>query len=308
MSIVIDHTPTWESGPSYNPEAGDPNKPMAADVINLYNDRLALAAELAAIRTALDQMEADLKSPDKEKVFQAMMIALNQVFPAIEQYKGDNVKQLADNENIASDIRGFITSAQSAFNDTTVKNNTNNADWIRGNKIYQSLEPLYDSTTNVEVAMKVSFTAPGISGETQESWLDLLMDKRLWGDNTPLDQTNCDYLKESIGSIQGQFVKDGKSFWTAGSAGDIGAAVAWWYQTSTQPGPKGEAPVPSAQLKAVQGALQQSTQSVSTQATSLQTQEQYYTQEFNQLIGIDNSIKQNEATQVTTLVKNQKSN
>lgn len=303
----IDSTPSWNT----TLLGDDPNQPLKADVTTMFFDRQLLQSELDSIQAALQQMEADAKSPDKGKVFMAMMVAITQVFPAIEEYKGDNIRQLADNENVASDLRAFVTSAQAGFNDTT-KDTTdahgagNGADMTRGVRIYQSLAGLFGLSPDGNNPpdfdeMNVHFTINGV--HKSESWLNLLTDTDVWGSATPISLANKGYLTQAIGNIEGEFGNNWVDKMDNVTA--MGHTVWQWQQASLTPQPSGP-PIPSAELKSVQSDLQQGTQATSTQATSLQTQEQYYTQEFNQITGVDNSIKQSQASQVTTLVHNQR--
>jgi hypothetical protein len=279
MSLNITSTPSFSSSTQ-----NDPNKQLASDAQQLWNDRQQMEDDYNAIQAALTQMLADLKSKDPTSVFMALMVALYQIFPAIEAYKGDNIKQLADSENIASDLRTFITGGETAFNKT---------DGSNASDLFYFIQDLNgDGSTST---YNVQGTANGTS--FNESWLSFLTDKTIWGSNTPLDATDEAYLVQSVADIKSQFGAD----W--GNTAKMQSDIANWYnQSSTTMGE------PAPQIKAIQGDCQQATQAVSTLATSTQTNEQFYTQEFNQIIGIDNSLLQGEASQSTALVQNQKTN
>jgi hypothetical protein len=238
-----------------------------------------------AIGTALTNMLNDLKSGDPTKVFMALMVALYQIFPAIEAYKGDNIKQLADSENVASDIRSFVTGAETAFNDTSGNGATN---------LYYYVHDLNEAPVSIT-----------INGQTTNynNWLALLSDQpssgpQIWGGNPALDPTDESYVVQSFSDINTEF---GQGVW--GNTGSMATEIKNWYTISNQ-----NPEAPASQIKSIQNDTQQANQSVSTLATSTQSNEQFYTQEFNQIIGIDNDLLQGQAQQNTNIVQNQKSN
>ncbi len=307
MSGVTINVPTWEGSGS------DPNQPLLQDVMKLLTDRAQMAQDLSAIGTALEQMLHDLQSGDPNKVFTAMMVALYQIFPAIEAYKGDNIEQLADSENVGSDLRSFITGAQASFN--TACGTAPNQD--AANDLYNYI---HDLDGNAPISVSYNGTT-----YTYSNWVSFLSDTSgssgsFWqaiNMTPPLDTDTASYLDQATAGIKEQFDNPGDpgstppippvDVWGQSNFGDY---ISDLYNTSIGNTSGIENPLTQTgamqSIKSVQSELQQSTQSVSTMATSVQTNEQFYTQEYNQILGIDNNLLQGESKQDSNFVQNQK--
>ena len=73
------------------------------------------------------------------------------------------------------------------------------------------------------------------------------------------------------------------------------------------PGPNNDPTAPNPAIKAIQGDLQQINSAVSSQATTLNTQIQFFTSQYNQFVNVDASLQKSQISQDNSLVNNQKS-
>jgi hypothetical protein len=262
-----------KDGSSQSYEIAEQN--MEDAVNQLILDRAQMTKDLGALLEALEKMKEEIKNGHADI---ALMMAFTTIFPAIFQYKQDNMVQLADSENIASGLRSFVNNAATAFNQKGLPNNspTDPKD--------DAAKDLYDNVTALSAWSQYLSTAQ--NGEWTSSTL-------------PLDPTDAQNIKSSCDNIANQFTAD----W--GNTAKMNSDMVNWYTAPTDDG-KTPPAEPATQIKAIQGALQTSNSAVSTLATTTQTQEQFYTNEYNQITGITNSLQQSQATQTGTLVHNQK--
>jgi hypothetical protein len=292
-----------------NPDSGtpsDPNAMLQQDTEKLFSDQQQMAADYAAIGAALTNMETAMKSGNTQEIFMALQVALYQIMPDIESYQGDNIQQLSDAQNISSDLRTFGTDGQNAFNDTSGNSAAalfdNTQDLIGGDANNNGSNYNFNVTVTV-----TNSSGQVVVNDQSESWIQLLDGDttgglaNVWGSNTTaLDTNDAATILGSLQSIETQFGGTNGSGGSWGNTSEMATTIAGWYnQSNTDPA------MPQAQIKTIQGAYQQITQSVSTLATSIQTNEQFYTQQFNQVLGIDNNMLQSQNQQVTTLVQNE---
>jgi hypothetical protein len=91
--------------------------------------------------------------------------------------------------------------------------------------------------------------------------------------------------------------------------------MAKWFATpvselpgSNQPTPPNPNPAgPAPQIKAIQGDTQQINSAVSSQATTLNTQIQFFTGQYNQFVNVQSSLQKSQVSQDNSFVNNQKS-
>lgn len=248
---------------------------IASDVNQWLADQNQMSLDKTAIETAL----ANLKSGSPDAIFAALMAFFMQIFPDVLNYQQDNMNSLADSQNISSDLRGFVNSIQNDFNEGASISAGQAAD------LNNNAQDLFNWTNYLDGTS----TTPGP-----------------WSGAPPLDPTDGGQINQMISGIASEFGGTGGSATVLPTnwAGNIAPDMNTWF---TPPAPGGTGPAnPAPQIKAIQGDLQQANSSVSTMATTTQTSEQFYTNQYNQLTGIDNSMQQNSASEVSSFVTNQK--
>lgn len=309
--------PSW---PSNSGNTNDTN--IQNSVQQWLDDQAQVGIDKQAIDAAIAQMEADITHGNN--VFGAMMIFFSSIFPDVLTYQEDTMNTLADSQNISSDLRSFVTQIQKDFNTgATLDPNGSGSASANANAI-----DLYNNTQDLK------------------SWTDFLdrAQSGLWTSKTcPLDASDGETISNSLKDIEGAFgggsasgvqVQTGWNWgpgpnngpdqwnptyttvnWTSKDGGAGMATAMWNWNNSTAlpttgtppsgtPGPT--PPQPATEIKEIQGDLQQSNSSVSTMATTTQTTEQFYTNQYNQLTGIDNSMQQNTISEESSFVTNQK--
>lgn len=305
-------TPSW---PSNSGNTNDTN--IENDVQQWLNDQAQIGVDESDLQTALAQMEKEAKSGN---VFGAMMVFFTSVFPDVLTYQQDTMNTLADSQNIASDLRAFATSIQNDFNASA------------------GLSPTTVVNGQVEPNQAALDNAKDLFNNTNDlnSWATFLSNPQSgfpWTSaNCPLDHSDgltitsqMSGIVSAFGGSNGEQVQTGWNYnngtWTAintsvswsdsDEGSSMAAALYAWNNTTNLPSnaPSGTTPPnvpPANQVKEIQGNLQQANSAVSTMATTTQTTEQFYTNQYNQLTGIDNSIQQNTISEESSFVTNQK--
>jgi hypothetical protein len=246
----------------------------------------------------LDKMKKAEQGGHYDSVSVALQMAFMCVFPTIFSEKEDNINQLSDSMNISSDLRKYVTQIQNDFNNaSTISSNT------PGTTPSANAQDLYDRVTDLN------------------RWVNFLQDpSSACNGVTALDATDASNITNAIGDIKNQFTHQGKDAsgnpitindWTNKDYGNMAQDMINWNSTTPVTPPTGGTPIPPApapQIKAIQGDLQQANSSVSTMSTTTQTIEQFYTNEYNQITGIDNSMQQSWVSGQTSMINNQKAN
>jgi len=279
------------------------NQQMGADVTQYQQDQASMAADISALHQALNNMAAELANNPQDAGL-ALMTFFTQILPDVLGIQQDQMNVLADSQNIASDLRSFVTSAQTDFN-------------AGANVTSAQTQDLYDNSMDLS------------------NWTSYLSNSANFPDASnpgknftpPLDPTDAGQIQNMVTSIGQQFShydnssKSNKSDWGPDGTGNNWAgqmvrdmATGWggtngdpfipgWFA----PPASGANPTsPATQIKAIQGDLQQANSAVSTQATTTQTQEQFFTNQYNQFVGVTNSLQQSFASENTASVNNQK--
>jgi hypothetical protein len=274
---------TQQIGPSGLPSnqtqsAAQNNQNISNDVQQWIDDQQSLSAIATDIQIALAGMEKELHSGN---VFGAMMMFFTQIFPDVLSYQEGTMNVLADSQNIASDLRAFATQAQNDFN--TAAQDAGN---VTGTDLAHDL---YDNVEDLNQWAQYLST-PNSYWNATNCPLDV-------NDATTIeDQTNT---TTGIGSYFGTNGADWGNF--TNMTNDMNS---WFTAPSGSSSNPPASPAPA--IKGIQGCLQQANSAVSTMATTTQTTEQFYTNQYNQLTGIDNSMQQNTISGESSFVTNQK--
>jgi hypothetical protein len=253
-------------------------------------DQKAQAADDEEVKSALASMEelmAEAKiGHNKNAEFMAMMLFFYQVMPNLMQQQQDNITALADSQNIDSDLRNFVTNIQGDIN---------------------------SGYTNSSGGAGSSYT---INQPTAEDIMGNIADLKQWttflsttscNGTTPLDASDADNLLSNMSSIATSI---GDTYTPGGSNFNTIAITV----ENTINGIYGEQPNnPQFQanqqtVSSIQQNLQQANSTTSSIATTTQTTEQFFVNQYNQFTGIDNSLQQSYASTNNSMVNNQKSN
>jgi len=256
------------------------NQQMGADVTQYQQDQASMAADISALHQALNNMAAELAN-NPQNAGLALMSFFTQILPDVLGIQQDQMNVLADSQNIASDLRSFVTSMQSDFNTGALATQGDMTD------LYLNADSLNYWTGYL--SNSANFPDPANPGKNF---------------TPPLDPTDAGQIQNMMSDIQEKF-----SHGTEGQGADWGnptqmaADMSNWFSAP----PSGANPTsPATQIKAIQGDLQQANSAVSTQATTTQTQEQFFTNQYNQFVGVTNSLQQSFASENTASVNNQK--
>ncbi len=323
--------PTQGDGPFTN----NPDPTYDPCYQDLQNDTDNYCAELNQMNTdqeILNQVSQELGSllaaakTNPQLLFVAVMYMFTNALPAVQTYQGDQIGMLSAQENIGSDLRTYVNDIETAFNNGA----STPSGQMGPNNIPANAQTMTNETNDLYLwTQYLSGKTPSATDIPNGESITGLVSSSPFTAGTSTDPGNAPLSTDTAGSIQSSLLDTMNQFvtWTGGAAGQgtEGAAgsgwgnLGWemgdmnyWYAQGTTPGatPSGgsspSAPAaPAPQIRQVQNDLQQSNQNVSTMSTNVTTQEQFYAQEINQLYGIDNSIQQSIATEMTTMVQNQ---
>ncbi|NDD58245.1 MAG: hypothetical protein EBZ47_03200 [Chlamydiae bacterium] len=243
------------------------NAQMQNDVNQWYADSQKISIDESAFYAALAQMN-ELAAEGKTDL--ALMYLFTSVFPAMLSFQEDTITLLADSQNISSDLRNFVSCAENDFN--------------AGGSA--SPEQMADMYNNVQ---SLNSWASYLSSDNPGYWSA--------GSGAPLSATDAANIEDDCNTIAGVF---GTTDW--GNPANMSNDVKSWFSEPTS----SDNAIPSQNIKTVQGAFQQANSAVSSISTTLQSQEQFYIDQYNQYVGIDNSMQQSECTQNAAFVNNQK--
>lgn len=290
--MTIGPTPFDPNNQNDDPANYKNDQQITNDVQQYIDDQNQMSADYAAIQTALANLFPAGGHMSPDQIFAALMAFFMQVFPDILSYQEGNMNLLADSQNISSDLRGFVNSIQNDFN-------------TGANATAADMQDMINNTQDLS------------------NWTTFLSSKNSAWTTPPLDPTDAGQINQQLTDIENQFTHQDNSTtspnpnpiindWgnaqnmandmTGWPSSTSGGAIPGWFSNPDTTNPANPAP----QIKAIQGSLQQANSSVSTMATTTQTSEQFYTNQYNQLTGIDNSMQQNSASEVSSFVTNQK--
>ena len=277
------------------PSPGNPTNPsgdslwtkLQDDYNQWYEDQQQIQDDLTQVLAMLDKMKKAEQGGHYDSVSVALQMAFMCVFPTIFSEKEDNINQLSDSMNISSDLRTYVTSIQNDFNNAPTESTTVPAGSTQS-PAETNAQDLIDRVTDLN--RWVNFLQNSSSG---------------FNGVTAIDATDATNITTAISDITTAFGKD----W--GCSANMATDMTNWNNPTPVTPPSGGTPIPpepAPQIKEIQGDLQQANSSVSTMSTTTQTTEQFYTNEYNQITGIDNSMQQSWVSGQTSMINNQKSN
>ena len=115
MTYIQGSQPTPAPSPQNDP-ADDINQELQKDYDTWQADQEQLKEDLQQVLAMLDKMQKAEHGGKFDSVSIALSMAFTCVLPTIFSEKEDNLNQLSDSQNIASDLRRYVTLIQNDFN------------------------------------------------------------------------------------------------------------------------------------------------------------------------------------------------
>jgi hypothetical protein len=261
------------------------NTNMNNDVNQWCQDNAQMQADKTTLNNALAAMAADIGKGKGDNTDGALMLLFTAVLPGVLTYQQDSMNMLADSQNISSDLRNFNNSIQDDFN-------------AGGNITYPQAQDLYNNVNDLNTWAKFLSTAqPG-------GWTTA---------DAPLSAANATEIENNTAGIENSFEGNGGSGnWNPST---IQQDMANWFATPVTelpngpnyvPTPSSDPAGPAPEIKAIQGNTQQINSAVSSQATTLNTQIQFFTGQYNQFVNVQSSLQKSQISQDNSFVSNQK--
>jgi hypothetical protein len=113
--IQVSAGPTPAPSPQNTP-ADDINQDLQKDYQTWQDDQEQLKEDLEQVLAMLDKMQKAEHGGKFDSVSIALSMAFTCVLPTIFSEKEDNLNQLSDSQNLASDLRRYVTLIQNDFN------------------------------------------------------------------------------------------------------------------------------------------------------------------------------------------------
>ena len=257
------------------------NTNMNNDVQQWCNDNEQLQADKTTLNNALAAMSKDIGQGKNDNTDGALMLLFTAVLPGVLTYQQDSMNMLADSQNISSDLRNFNNSIQDDFNQ--------GANIQQGDAANPGAQDLFNNVNDLNTWAK--FLSQGQAG----GWTAA---------DAPLSSANATEIENNTDDIKTQFAGDGTTKW---NEGEIQPDMAKWF--ATPPATSTTDPTdPAKQIKEIQGDTQQINSTVSSQATTLNTQIQFFTGQYNQFVNVQSSLQKSHVSQDNSFVNNQKTN
>jgi len=261
------------------------NTNMNNDVNQWCQDNAQMQADKTTLNNALAAMAGDIGKGKGDNTDGALMLLFTAVLPGVLTYQQDSMNMLADSQNISSDLRNFNNSIQNDFN--------------AGSAVTPAqAQDLFNNVNDLNTWAK--FLSTGQSG----GWTTA---------DAPLSAANATEIENNTTGIKTAFEGNGGAAnW---NTTNIKTDMQQWFATpiSELPGPNQPTPPnpnpagPAPQIKAIQGDTQQINSAVSSQATTLNTQIQFFTGQYNQFVNVQSSLQKSQISQDNSFVNNQKS-
>ena len=251
------------------------NTNMNNDVQQWVEDNDQMQADKATLNAALASMGKDLTSGNTDG---ALMLLFTAVLPGVLGYQQDSMSMLG--ENITSDLRNFNNNIQSDFN-------------AGGNITSAQAQDLVNNVNDLKTW--TTFLSTAQSG----GWSSA---------NAPLSASDASEIQENANDIQNQLTNNGKLGWNSKT---VQTDMNDWFAAPVAALPSGsttptDPTQPNPAIKAVQGDNQQINSAVSSQATTLNTQIQFFTSQYNQFVNVDSSLQKSQISQDNSFINNQK--
>lgn len=235
----------------------------------------------STFKSFLEQLATVLESQDPNAIQIMFMELSSNVLNPMLNMKGDNIGILSASMQLSSDLKAFTNQLQNDFySNAQTANPESMTDFLTAYNYLQQ-----DITT---------------------------LEEPYNGGSSPLDPSTAGNIASNLSEIKTQFGTDWGN--AAAMATDINT---WLSSTATTPSdnpiPGGNInpPIPNDpynQVKTITGDFQQVNSNVSTYSTTTQTSMQFFVNEYNQCMGIDNSTQQSLMTGIAAMVNNQKTN
>jgi hypothetical protein len=147
MTYIQGSQPTPAPSPQNDP-ADDINQELQKDYDTWQADQEQLKEDLQQVLAMLDKMQKAEHGGKFDSVSIALSMAFTCVLPTIFSEKEDNLNQLSDSQNIASDLRRYVTLIQNDFN--SIGNGASAPTGSAGvNKMNQEIQSLENWTSKL---------------------------------------------------------------------------------------------------------------------------------------------------------------